>query len=266
MNAFAYGLAAIAVIMLGAWLASIWKRDVSIVDTLWSLLFLAAALVYFALQPQPGARAYLALSLVAIWALRLSVHIGWRNRGSGEDRRYRAIRVNNEPRFWLKSLYIVFALQGALAAIISLPLLIAIQGQAELGPLDMIAVALWMIGITFETVGDLQLAAFKRSKENQGKVMDRGLWRYTRHPNYFGDCCVWWAFYLLALSAGGWWTIISPVLMTWLLLKVSGVSLLEHDIGERRPAYADYKRRTSSFIPWPPRRMIDSGTRNASAE
>ena len=129
----------------------------------------------------------------------------------------------------------------------------AVAGAAPLGLLDAAGLLLWATGLFFEAVGDWQLARFKADPANRGQVMDRGLWRYTRHPNYFGDFCIWWGFYLLAASAGAWWSIPGPLLMSLLLLKVSGVSLLEKDIGERRPAYAEYVRRTNAFFPGVPR-------------
>jgi steroid 5-alpha reductase family enzyme len=205
------------------------------------------------LQQTHSPRALLLLILVAIWAVRLSVYITARNHGHGEDRRYQAIRRNNEPGFAYKSLYIIFGLQALLAWIISLPLLAAASGNAPLGLFDVAGVLLWTVGMVFEAGGDWQLARFKANPAHAGQVFDRGLWRYTRHPNYFGDFCVWWGFYALALGAGGWWSLAGPLLMSVLLLKVSGVALLEKDIGERRPAYADYIRRTSAFFPRPPR-------------
>lgn len=237
----------------GFWLISLLKRDVSIVDSLWSLMFLLAALTYTITLPETGPRAAIVLILVAIWAVRLSVYITWRNWGEGEDRRYQKIRANNEPNFELKSLFIVFLLQGVIAWVVSLPLLVAAASTAPLGLVDYAGIALWVVGMVFEAGGDFQLARFKSDPDNQGKVMDRGLWRYTRHPNYFGNACLWWGFGLIALAAGAWWALVSPVIMTFLLLKVSGVSLLEEDIGDRRPKYADYVERTSAFFPLPPK-------------
>ncbi|HEX5539683.1 MAG TPA: DUF1295 domain-containing protein, partial [Methylophilaceae bacterium] len=155
--------------------------------------------------------------------------------------------------FWLKSLYIVFGLQALLAWIISLPLLGAINASSALNWLDLAGCGLWLIGFCWESIADWQLARFKANAANQDAVMDRGLWRYSRHPNYFGECCVWWGYYLLAIAAGAWWSLPAPLLMTLLLLKVSGVALLEKDIAERRPAYAEYKRRTNTFLPGLPR-------------
>jgi steroid 5-alpha reductase family enzyme len=186
--------------------------------------------------------------------LRLAGYLTWRNWGEPEDRRYQQIRRHNDPHFSVKSLYLIFGLQGLLAWIISLPLLAAIAAPRDLTALDCVGVALWAVGFGVESVADWQLARFKRVPANREQVMDQGLWRYTRHPNYFGDCCVWWGFYLIALAAGGWWAVVGPLLMSFLLLRVSGVALLERSIGKRRPGYAEYAARTSAFVPRPPRR------------
>lgn len=241
-----------AVMAAGAfllWLVSLVKHDVSIVDSLWSLMFLAGAVMYASMTAEPGPRTTLVLILVAVWALRLFGYITWRNWGEEEDRRYQAIRARNEPNFAVKSLYLIFLLQATLAWIISLPLLAAIAGLGPLGALDYLGVTLFAVGLLFETAGDFQLARFKADPANDGQVMRSGLWSYTRHPNYFGECCVWWGFFLIALSAGGWWSIVGPVLMTVLLLKVSGVALLEKDLSERRPDYAQYVKNTNAFFP-----------------
>lgn len=245
--------------LLGAgllgWAASVALRNVTLVDVLWSLLFLLAALAYAQATPPSEPRTVLTLALVTAWSLRLALHLAVRTFGHGEeDRRYQAMRRHHDPGFAWKSLYLVFGLQVMLAWLISLPLLGAIAGEPRpLGVWDALGVALWVVGWVFETVGDWQLARFTRDPANKGRVMDRGLWRYTRHPNYFGDCCVWWGFYALALGAGAWWSIIGPAVMTVLLLRVSGVALLEKSIGKRRPEYAEYVRRTNAFVPGPRR-------------
>lgn len=236
------------------WLYSLYANDVSIVDSMWSLMFLLAGAWYAFSGLPDGPRELLMLGMVLLWSLRLAAHITWRNHGRDEDPRYQKIRENNQPNFRWKSIYIVFGLQAALAWFISLPLLAAASGQRPLGLLDLAAVMLWGVGLFFEAVGDYQLAKFRADPDNEGKVLQSGLWRLTRHPNYFGDFCVWWGFYLLALAAGGWWSLLSPLLMTFLLLKVSGVALLEKDITERRPKYADYIARTNAFFPGPPSR------------
>jgi len=253
-QAFIGSGAALLLVAIVFWLISLVRDDVSIVDSLWSLMFLLVALVYSGMSDFSGPREVLILVLVALWALRLSVYITWRNHGHTEDFRYQEIRANNEPGFRYKSFYIVFVLQAVLAWVISLPLAGAIGGQSAIGFLDYAGIALFLTGLFFEAVGDLQLSRFRRDPANAGKVLDQGLWRYTRHPNYFGNFTLWWGFYLIALSAGAWWTIISPLLMTFLLLKVSGVALLEKDISGRRPQYQQYIRRTNTFFPGLPRK------------
>ncbi|HEX9138648.1 MAG TPA: DUF1295 domain-containing protein [Steroidobacteraceae bacterium] len=252
-------LAAMLVLGFSTWLVSLPLRNVSIVDTLWSLLQLAAVIVYARAALPASPRALLVAVLTLLWSLRLAFYIGWRNLGHGEDRRYQQIRRNNDPGFVFKSLYIVFGLQCVLAWVVSLPLLAALRSQAPFGLVDALGAAVWLIGMGFEVIGDAQLAAFRGDPQSRGRVLNTGLWRYTRHPNYFGECCLWWGIYLLALGAGGWWAIASPLLMSLLLLKVSGVTLLERDIGERRPGYAEYVADTSAFFPWPPRRPAAAG-------
>jgi len=258
LTAYLWAGASLLGVAVISWLVSLAKDDVSIVDSLWSLMFLVAAVTYAWTSEMPGPRATLILTLVAVWALRLSIHVTWRNYGQPEDYRYQQIRANNEPGFRFKSLYIVFGLQGLLAWIVAAPLAVGISGTPSLGLLDYLGICLWLLGFFFESVGDWQLARFKRDPASRGKVLDTGLWAYTRHPNYFGDCMLWWGFYLIGLSAGGWWTVFAPGLMTLLLLKVSGVALLEKDISARRPEYTDYVRRTNAFIPGP-RRSPKSG-------
>jgi steroid 5-alpha reductase family enzyme len=253
LAAYGWAIAAMLVVVLTFWVVSLVRRDVSVVDSLWSLMFLLVVGVYQHLADTAGPRSWLVLGLVAVWALRLAIYIAVRNHGEPEDRRYQAIRRNNEPNFGFKSLYIVFGLQAALAAFISLPLLVASSASSSLGWLDAIGVFLWLIGMFFEVVGDAQLARFRADPASEGQVLDSGLWRFTRHPNYFGEFTLWWGYYCLALAAGGWWTVLSPVLMSFLLLKVSGVVLLEKDIGHRRAGYAEYIRRTNAFFPGPPR-------------
>jgi len=254
-------LSVLVVLLLASvagWLFSVVRQNVTIVDSLWALFFLLAALTTATLTPQPGPRATLIIVLVAIWAARLSGYLTWRNWGKPEDHRYQGIRRRNEPGFTFKSLYLVFALQAVLAWIIAAPLAAGISSPAPFGLFDAAGITLWVSGFLFETIGDWQLARFKANPENKGKVMDHGLWRYTRHPNYFGEACLWWGYWLIAASAGGWWTVFAPLLMSVLLLKVSGVALLEKDIGERRPAYRDYIARTNAFFPGP-RRGVATG-------
>jgi steroid 5-alpha reductase family enzyme len=250
---YADGFPVVAGLSLGTWLLSLRLGNVSIVDSLWSLLFLALAATYAWAAPAVGDRGHLIGALVAVWALRLSFYITRRNWGHGEDRRYQAIRARNQPGFAFKSLYLVFGLQAALAWVISLPILGATLSSAPLGWVDGLGAAAWMVGFAFEAGGDWQLARFKSDPANADRVMDRGFWGLTRHPNYFGEFAMWWGFFLIAAAGGAWWSFPGPLLMSFLLLKVSGVTLLEKDIGERRPKYAEYVRRTNAFFPGPRR-------------
>ena len=265
-GAWLWAGAAIAGFAFAGWLLSLVRNDVSIVDTMWSLMFLVGLAVYLLASGATGWRAVLVTVLLTAWALRLATHIGWRNRGQPEDRRYQRIRRNNEPHFRYKSLYLVFGLQGFLAWVIVLPVFAAVNGQASPGPTDYIGFAVWLAGMAFEAIGDWQLARFRADPANRAEVLDRGLWRYTRHPNYFGECLVWWGYYLLAVAAGGAWTVFAPVLMTFLLLRVSGVVLLEKDIGERRPEYRRYKETTNAFLPGPPKRVASGPGSSAAGD
>ncbi len=249
------GFAAALVLALGTWVASLVQRDVSLVDRMWAPLIAAPAVAYaWVLVPGDSLRFKVMAALLVVWAVRLAIYVSWRNWGHGEDKRYTVIRERNEPNFAVKSVYLVFVLQAVLAWLVSLPLLAAAANPVAWTTLDAIGAVVAAVGFVFEAVGDQQLASFKADPAHKGKVMDRGLWRYSRHPNYFGEFCVWWGLFLMALAAGGWWSVISPLIMTGLLLKVSGVALLEKDIGERRPAYRDYIARTNAFFPGPRRR------------
>lgn len=246
MSAHALALVLGAGVLL--WLLSLRLRDASIVDVFWAPGFAAAAWA----TADTGPRAWLVLTLVTIWALRLGLHIYLRHRG--EDPRYAALRAKAGARWWWQSLFQVFLLQSALIWIISAPLQIAVGAATPLSLFDYAGGAIAAIGLCIEAVADRQLTRFCAEPANAGKVMDRGLWAWSRHPNYFGDALMWWGFFVIGVAASPlWWLIVSPVLMTVLLLRVSGVSLLEETIAERRPAYADYIRRTSAFIPWPPK-------------
>ncbi|MEJ8822759.1 DUF1295 domain-containing protein [Variovorax humicola] len=251
------GLAWCAALGLLTWLASLARQDASLADRVWPALIGGAGLLYVLRWPTAYSRGLCMAALVLVWALRLGIFITLRNRGHGEDRRYREMRARNGPNFGLKSLYLVFGLQALLAWIVSAPLLAGAAGGRAWNWLDGAGMAVVSFGIVFEAIGDAQLSRFKREPANAGRVMDRGLWRFTRHPNYFGEACVWWGLWLMALAGAGWaglWSAVSPVLMSLLLLKVSGVGLLEKDIHERRPAYRDYIARTNAFVPGPPRR------------
>jgi len=257
----AAGLAATAAFvfaaMLALWLVSLARRDASIVDVWWGPGFAAVAALAWALAPAPGARGALLLALASAWGLRLGGYLLWRNHGRGEDARYARMRRRHGERFGPVSLVTVFGLQGVLQWLVSLPLQVAPlrPGAAPLGALDAAGIALFATGLFFEAVGDLQLARFRADPANRGRVMDRGLWRYTRHPNYFGDCLAWWGIWAVAASTPlGPWTIVSPLAMTFLLLRVSGVPMLERGLAKTRPGYREYVARTSAFVPWLPKR------------
>lgn len=255
-----FGISAAAILGLMAlgWLLSLASRDASVVDTLWGLGFVLVAGVALAAGSGAFARRVLALVLVGAWGLCLSSHILRRNWGKGEDFRYRGFRARWGKRFWWMSLFTVFLLQGVLMFVVSLPIQMVGAGTtpAGLGALDVLGALVWAVGLSFEGVGDLQLSRFKADPVSKGKVMDRGLWRYTRHPNYFGDSLVWWGIGIVALATPwGWAALTGPALMTFLLVRVSGVAMLEKTIAERRPSYAEYVRRTSAFVPLPPRKV-----------
>ncbi|MEX2423011.1 MAG: DUF1295 domain-containing protein [Acidimicrobiia bacterium] len=239
----------IAVLMSSTWLVSLVAKDASIVDIVWGLGFVLVA--WIAWFGEADDRSLLIAALVSVWGLRLSGYLAWRNLGKGEDFRYQAMRRRHGRRFGLISLIVVFGLQGVLMWTVSLPVQAASGGQFTV--LDGLGIGLWLIGMVFETVGDLQLARFKRDPSTAGKVLDTGLWRYTRHPNYFGDFCVWWGIYAIALAGGAWWTALGPAVMTALLMRYSGAGLLEKTIGRRRPGYDEYVRTTNTFFPGPPK-------------
>jgi steroid 5-alpha reductase family enzyme len=257
LQLFPTAFALCASAMFALWLVSIAMRDASIVDVWWgpSFVLVAVGAWWLGAGGDPGRRA-LVTALVALWGLRLGAYLAWRNLGHGEDPRYQAMRRRWGDRFPVASLFTVFGLQAALSWFVSLPVqAVHVSPGGGLGVRDAACAALALFGLLFEAVGDLQLARFRADPANRARVMDRGLWRYTRHPNYFGDCCVWWGLYGIAAATPlGVWTIASPILMTFLLLRVSGVALLERSIGKRRPDYAEYTARTSAFVPWPPRR------------
>ena len=236
------------------WAISLFRRDASIVDMFWGLGFVLLAWLSFGLGSSPSPRALLLAVLVTIWGGRLSSYLTWRNWGKPEDYRYVAMRERHGRRFPLVSLLTVFGLQGTLMWIVSLPIQVGIV-KAEAMQLPVaIGTVLYLVGLLFESLGDYQLACFKANPANRGRVMNQGLWRYTRHPNYFGDFLVWWGFYLLAAEPGTWWwTIIGPLLMSILLIRVSGVRLLEDSLRTRVTGYAEYIRDTSAFFPLPPK-------------
>jgi steroid 5-alpha reductase family enzyme len=253
-----YATAALVILasMLALWLLSLRLQDASIVDIFWGAGFVITAWVYFYLTPDGFMTRKLLIAILAtIWGLRLSIHILIRNWGHGEDFRYRKWREESGKNWWWFSFFKVFLLQGFLMWIISVPLL-----AAQVSPLpgrliwlDYLGLLAWGVGFFFEAVGDWQLSRFKAEPANKGQLLKTGVWRYTRHPNYFGDAAQWWGFYLIAAAAGGFWTIFSPIIMTLLLRNVSGVSMLEKSLKGTKPGYAEYMRTTNAFIPWFPK-------------
>jgi steroid 5-alpha reductase family enzyme len=251
------GLVTASAMMLVMWVASVVTRDASLVDRVWGLAFVVLAWTYAIVVDTWTDRTVLALVLVTVWGARLSLFITWRNWGHGEDARYAAMRARRPDTFPRRSLVSVFLLQALLAWLISVPLLgVIVSGEGRLGWLDLLAVGVWVVGFVFEAGGDAQLARFLADPANRGRVMDRGLWRYTRHPNYFGDVVVWWSFLLLTVAAGAWWGVFGTLLMTFLIVKVSGVALTDRRMarsGSTREGYDEYVRRTNVFFPGPRR-------------
>jgi steroid 5-alpha reductase family enzyme len=239
------------------WMLSLVLRNASIVDSFWAPGFVILAAVGPFLAGTPTWRDLLVLAIVAIWAVRLAAHVTIRNWGKGEDWRYKKWRDEAGAKFWWTSYFKVFALQGILLVVVAAPILAvaASRGPTRVTWGDIAGTIIWLAGLSFEAIADLQLARFKHDAANRGRVMDRGLWRTSRHPNYFGEAVVWWGIFLVALATPhGYWSAIGPIAITFLLVRVSGVRMLEKGLLERKPDYADYVRRTSSFVPRMPRR------------
>ncbi len=235
------------------WVLSVFLKNASIVDIFWGLGLILVSVFYFWATPGFSERKIIALILVVIWGLRLSIHIFNRNKGKSEDYRYQEFRKKyGANRYWWFSYFQVFLLQGFLIWLISAPLLAVnyFGLEKDLGLLDATGILVWLTGFIFEAGGDWQLALFKKNPAYKGKLLTSGFWKYTRHPNYFGDAAVWWGFALLSIGVGCYLPVLSAVLMTWLLLKVSGVSMLEGTLVKTKLGYEDYMNKTSAFIPW----------------
>jgi steroid 5-alpha reductase family enzyme len=251
----AAAIVTIACLMLATWSVSLLRRDASIVDITWGLGFVLVAWAAKFVSGAAGAGNWLLVVMVTVWGLRLAGYLAKRNLGKGEDFRYRAMRRKHGERFGIVSLYTVFGLQGALMFIVSLPVTL---GQRETdsgaGFIALLGFIVWAIGLYFEAVGDAQLAKFKRDPRNEGQIMDQGLWALTRHPNYFGDSLVWWGLAIVGASQGaGLWAFLGALVMTVLLVRVSGAAMLDRLLAKRKPGYAEYMARTSGFIPLPKR-------------
>ncbi len=241
--------------MLAVWAISLVMRDASIVDIAWGSGFVIVSWVSYWLSDGNSTRSLLLTLLTTIWGLRLAFYLAKRNLGHGEDFRYQSMRRKHGERFAIVSLYTVFGLQGVLMFIVSLPVQLGqVSKEPGFGIVGVIGVLVWGVGIYFEAIGDAQLAKFKRDPANKGRIMDQGLWRYTRHPNYFGDACVWWGLGLIAAETSvGRYGLIGPIVMNFLLVKVSGAAMLDRAMLKRKPGYEDYVARTSGFIPRRPR-------------
>ena len=247
------GWACAAGVMILLWLSQLRTRNAGIVDVGWAAITGSLAILYGLLGDGDPSRRILLAVLGGVWGWRLAWHL-WRDRiwKQPEEGRYVTLRKQWSPHPD-RAFFIFFQAQALAAVVLSLPFALAGRApQAFPAVTDLAALALVVIGVAGETVADRQLVAFKRDPASRGRTCRAGLWRYSRHPNYFGEFLIWWGFYLVALPAGGWWTVYAPLLMSFLLLRVSGVVLMEKDIGERRPAYRAYVARTSAFFPWPP--------------
>jgi steroid 5-alpha reductase family enzyme len=257
LHIYLHGFLVIMVMMTILWVASVLLKNVSIVDLFWGFGFVVTGIFYFLKTPGPFPGKILLMVLVTLWGLRLSLYLAWRNIGKGEDFRYKQFRQNyGENRYWWISFFQTFLLQGILMWLISAPLLGAqFYGQnTSLTFFDYLGLLLWIIGFSFESIGDLQLAHFKANPANKGRVMNKGLWKYSRHPNYFGDAAVWWGFGLICISSGSYLPVLGSILMTALIIKVSGVALLEKSLKDKKPEYREYIEKTSAFIPWFPKK------------
>lgn len=238
------------------WVWSILIKNVSIVDIFWGIGFVSVNALYVFGTGDLNSRKLLILALVTLWGFRLAIYLAIRNIGKGEDFRYQQFRSNyGHERYWWISYFQTFLLQGFLIMIVSLPLL-GVSGSdhpGNLNPLDYLGIIVWLIGFIFEAGGDYQLWRFRRDPGNKGKVLDTGFWRYTRHPNYFGDSVVWWAYAIFSIAAGSYWQAAGSVVMTLIIVRVSGVALLEKNLKPAKPGYQEYIQKTNSFFPWFPK-------------
>ncbi len=250
----------LAMMVLLCWVA-VRIGDVSFIDAVWGAGMAVLAFASFVQVTEPGPRAILLLAMTALWGLRLGIHLFLRWRGHGEDPRYAKMlgKARDQGRYGSAAFKVVFGPQAVLLFVTSLPAqagILASGHPAPISPLAWAGFALWLTGMVFETIGDAQLKAFRADPAMKGKVLDTGLWRFTRHPNYFGDACVWWGIWLVAATGGLWvalGSVIGPLFLTFTLTKWSGKPLLEKGLAKSRPGYADYVKRTSGFIPWPPK-------------
>lgn len=256
-NAMLISAVVIAALMVGTWLASLGAKNASIVDIVWGLGFVVVSWVLTFAIDGDVARQWLVTILVSIWGLRLSLYLFRRNHGKGEDWRYVRMRKKHGSKFPIVSLFTVFLFQGIVMWVVSLPVQFSHGDDSpSIGPIAVIGIMVWIVGFVFEAVGDAQLARFKKDPMNAGKVMDKGLWSLTRHPNYFGDAMVWWGLGIIAAETGsGVIALIGSLVMTIFLRRVSGVPMLEASLVKRREGYDEYVARTSPFFPRPPKQL-----------
>ena len=251
------GFGVVMILMTLVWIASVFMKNASIVDPFWSIGFIVAGTSYYLHTEGLELRKTILLALLIIWGLRLAIYLGWRNIGKPEDYRYQQFRQDYGPkRYWWFSFFQVFLLQGVLLWLVSAPLIAAMYfgEDSPLGIFDYLGMTLWLIGFIFEAGGDYQLVRFKSNPENKGKLLTSGLWKYTRHPNYFGDACLWWGFGCFSISVGSYLPLLGPLLMSLLIIKVSGVAMLERTLKHTKPGYEEYVRKTNAFFPWFPRK------------
>jgi steroid 5-alpha reductase family enzyme len=245
------GLAAVIALFTILWIVSLLVKNSSIVDMWWGPGILLIGLTYAFTSNGTASRGKIVVAMLIVWAIRLAWHIGARNIGHGEDFRYAKWRRERGASWWWFSYFKVFLLQAVIAWIISMPIYSAVTSREpiDLNAWDYAGAILFVIGFLFEAIGDEQLRGFKSNPANKGHVLDSGLWRYTRHPNYFGEAVLWWGFALFSIAAGGYAGVIGPAIMTFLLIRVSGVALLEKTLAETKPGYAEYIANTPAFLP-----------------
>jgi len=257
MTLFLQASLLILILVTLLWVWSVIIKNASIVDLFWGFSYVIVNAFYVFMSGELNPRKIIILVLVSVWGLRLAIYLSIRNIGKGEDFRYQEFRREYGPeRYWWFSYFQTFLLQGALIMIVSLPLLGISESKqsGNLNLLDYLGILVWMIGFAFEAGGDFQMAHFKKNPNNKGKLLNTGFWKYTRHPNYFGDSVVWWAYAIFSMAAGSYWQIIGSAVMTFLIIKVSGVALLEKTLNKSKPQYHEYIQKTSSFFPWFPKK------------
>jgi steroid 5-alpha reductase family enzyme len=245
------GLLSSLLIATIAWSLSLRPKNVAIVDIFWPLFLIIPVAICFYLNASARGVALAGLLAILVWGLRLSIHLFNRNLGKEEDHRYAEIRSQSGPRFAFISLFKIFWLQAIIAWIIAIPLFLIMQSNNSFGIIHIASLALWVIGFFFESIADWQLYVFRKRFKDTKKVLDTGLWKYSRHPNYFGEFCMIWGLYFLSVPSGGWWTIFSPLALTYCLFKFTGVARMEKNIDERRPEYKAYSIKTNAFFPGP---------------